>query len=265
MLVSTTERAAGHSAIAMANDTCILLGSGGWIPTSERETAALYLRRGDHVLLVDAGTGLHRLVEHPELLQGAERVDIVLTHFHLDHVIGLSYLPGLALAAKPFVWGPGRALYDVPTRNVLARLVGAPLFAAEIAELTTDVADIDGDRVCLPAFEVRSRRQDRHPHPTLALRVDDVLSYCTDTAYDPGNVEFAKGSALLLHEAWYSDHRDDPGHTSAGQAAEIAREAEVGKLVLIHVNPLGGSTDELARTAREVFPGTEVGRDLASL
>jgi len=92
----------------MANDTCILLGSGGWMPTSERETAALYLRRGDHVLLVDAGTGLHRLVEHPELLQGAERVDIVLTHFHLDHVIGLSYLPGLALTEKPFVWARGK-------------------------------------------------------------------------------------------------------------------------------------------------------------
>jgi ribonuclease BN (tRNA processing enzyme) len=249
----------------MTNDVCILLGSGGWMPTSERETAALYVRRGDHVLLVDAGTGLHRLVQQPELLRGAERVDIVLTHFHLDHVIGLSYLPGLALAAKPFVWGPGKALYDAPTRRVLARLVGAPLFAAEIEELTTDVGDIDGERLRLPSFEVRCRRQDRHAPPTLALRVDDVFSYCTDTAYDPGNVEFAKGSALLLHEAWYSDDRDDPGHTSAGQAAAIARAAGVGRLVLIHVNPLGRSTEDLVRAAQEVFPNAEVGSDLASL
>jgi ribonuclease BN (tRNA processing enzyme) len=235
------------------------------MPTNERETSALYLRRGDDVLLIDAGTGLHRLVQRPELLHGAERVDIVLTHFHLDHVIGLSYLPGLALTEKPFVWGPGKALYDTPTRNVLARLVGAPLFAAEIEELTTDVADIDGETLRLPSFEVRSRRQDRHPHPTLALRVDDALSYCTDTAYDPGNVEFARGSALLLHEAWHADDRDDPSHTSAGQAAAIARAADVDRLVLIHVNPLGGSTEDLVRAARDIFPNTEVGSDLASL
>jgi len=249
----------------MTDDTCILLGSGGWMPTSERETCALYLRRGDHVLLIDAGTGLHRLVEHPELLRGADRVDIVLTHFHLDHVIGLSYLPGLDLAAKPFVWGPGNALYGTATRHVLAGLVGPPLFTAEIGDLATDVADIGGDTLRLPSFEVRTRRQERHPHPTLALRVDDVLSHCTDTAYDPGNVEFATGSALLLHEAWYSDDRDDPSHTSAGQAAAIARAAGVGKLVLIHVNPLAAATEDLLRAAREVFPNTEVGQDLASL
>jgi ribonuclease BN (tRNA processing enzyme) len=249
----------------MTNDTCILLGSGGWMPTNERETAALYLRRGDHVLLVDAGTGLHRLVQQPELLQGAERVDIVLTHFHLDHVIGLSYLPGLALTAKPFVWGPGKALYDAPTRDFLARLVNAPLFATGIEEMTTEVADIEGDSLRLPSFEIRSRRQDRHPHPTLALRVEDVLSYCTDTAYDPGNVAFAKESELLLHEAWYSHDGDDPSHSSAGQAAAIARQADVGRLVLIHVNPLGGSTEELVRAAQEVFPSAEVGSDLAFL
>lgn len=156
------------------------------------------------------GTGIHRLVQHPELLRGAERVDIVLTHFHLDHVIGLSYLPGLALAARSFVWGPGQALYNVPTREVLARLVGAPLFATGIEEMTTEVAEIDGESLRLPSFELRSRRPNRHPHPTPALRVDDMLSYCTDTAYDPGNVAFAKGSALLLHEAWYSHDGDDP-------------------------------------------------------
>jgi len=127
------------------------------------------------------------------------------------------------------------------------------------------VADIEGETLRLHSFEIHARRQDRHPHPTLALRVDDVLTYCTDTAYDPGNVELAQGSALLLHEAWYSDDRDDPGHTSASQAAAIARAADVGRLVLVHVNPLGGPTEELVRAARDVFPNADVGSDLLSL
>jgi ribonuclease BN (tRNA processing enzyme) len=249
----------------MTTDICILLGSGGWMPTNERETASLYLRRGADVLLIDAGTGIRRLVQRPDLLRGAERVDIVLTHFHLDHVIGLSYLPGLTLATGPVVWGPGKALYGIPTRRLLTRLVGAPLFAAEIEDVTSDVLEIEGESLSVPSFEVRSRRQDLHSHPTLALRVEDVLTYCTDTAYDSGNAAFAKGSALLLHEAWYAHDCDDASHASAGQAAAIARDADVRKLVLIHVNPLGGPTDALVRAAREVFPCADVGSDLAYL
>jgi ribonuclease BN (tRNA processing enzyme) len=249
----------------MANEIGIVLGSGGWMPSGERETAALYLRRGADVLLVDAGTGMRRLVQQPDLLHGVERVDIVLTHFHLDHVVGLSYLPGLAVSAKPHVWGPGSSLYGSPTRDVLTRLVGPPLFSVGIDELTSEVADIGGEKLRLPSFEVLHRRQDRHPQPTLAFRVDDALCYCTDTAFDPGNVAFSEGCALLLHEAWHVRITDDPGHSSAGQAAEIARGAAVERLVLVHVNPLGGPTDELVREARDVFPRSEVGRDLAPL
>jgi ribonuclease BN (tRNA processing enzyme) len=249
----------------MTNGTCILLGSGGWMPTSERETAAVYLRRDAHVLLIDAGTGIRRLVQEPRLLRGVERVDIVLTHFHLDHVVGLSYLPGLDIDAKPHVWGPGKALYDVPTRQILARLVGPPLFSMGIDEVTSGIADIAAETLQLPMFELRARHQDLHPQPTLALRVGDVLSYCTDTAYDAGNASFARGSSLLLHEAWSPDDVGEPGHSSAGQAASIAREADAARLVLVHVNPLGGPTDALLRAARDVFPHSEVGSDLATL
>ncbi len=87
----------------------VLLGSGGWIPTSKRETCCAYLREGSHVLLIDAGTGVQRLLEQPDLLSGAETVDIVLTHFHLDHVVGLSYLPATVPARASEGLGPGSA------------------------------------------------------------------------------------------------------------------------------------------------------------
>jgi ribonuclease BN (tRNA processing enzyme) len=246
----------------MRSDEVILLGSGGWMPSGERETAARYLRRGNDVLLIDAGSGVRRVVQQAELMRDVLRLDIVLTHFHLDHVIGLSYLPGLDV--KPHVWAPGEALYGLPSRDLLARLVGAPLFALSIDDVAGEVREVGADVVPIPSFEVRWRRQDYHPHPTLALRLDDELTHCTDTAPDPANVAFASGSDLLFHEAWFAEDGDDPGHSSARVAAVIARDAAVGRLVLVHVNPLSASTDELGRAAREVFPAAQVGEDLAS-
>jgi ribonuclease BN (tRNA processing enzyme) len=242
----------------------LLLGSGGWIPTSRRETCCAYLRDAEHVLLIDAGTGVQRLVENPHLLAGAERLDIVLTHFHLDHVVGLSYLPALPL--RPAIWGPGELAADTSTKELLGRLIGRPLFAATPRDIAAAVHEIPSDPFEIGPFAISTRVQRLHSDPTIAVRIGDALTYCTDTAADPGNADFAAGSRLLLHEAWYAQaSTDDKTHTAAGQAGGIARSAGVDDLVLIHVSPLQRSDDELARAARAEFQNASVGQDLEQL
>ena len=244
----------------------VVLGSGGWMPTSKRQTCCALVRRGTDVLVLDAGTGLQRIVERPDLLEGAESVHIVLTHFHLDHIVGLSYLPALRLAEPPVVWGPGELLAAATTRSLLERLLDAPLFALSLSSLTADVRELTLGEQAIGSFTVRTRVQDRHTHPTLALRVDDALTYCTDTAPDPGNIAFASGSRVLLHEGWHAqDTCDDPIHSAGGDAGRLAREAGVQHLVLIHINPLLDSDDALGRSARAQFPNAEVGCDLARI
>ena len=76
-----------------------ILGAGGWIPTGTHATCSALLREGDAAVLIDAGSGIERLVADPSLLDGVERLELVLTHFHLDHVVGLAYLPGCAAPA----------------------------------------------------------------------------------------------------------------------------------------------------------------------
>ena len=214
------------------------------------------------MLLIDAGTGVQRLVEHPELLEGAKRLDIVLTHFHLDHVAGLSYLPALPLKAE--IWGPGQALYGTSTEAVLGRVLGKPVFAAPVQEIASAVREIPAGPFEAGPFGVSAREQRLHTDPTLAIRIGDELTYCTDTAADPGNAEFAEGSRLLFHEAWYAQaSTDDETHTAAGEAGRIAKAAGVARLVLIHVSPLGISDDELVAPARAEFAATDVGQDLA--
>jgi ribonuclease BN (tRNA processing enzyme) len=90
----------------------MLLGTAGWMPTDSRDTACVYLRQGDRVLLFDAGTGARHLLNSPDLIRGVTRIDVCLSHFHLDHLIGLSYLPGLPSEIELVVWGPGKALYE---------------------------------------------------------------------------------------------------------------------------------------------------------
>lgn len=243
---------------------CVLLGSGGWLPTSRRETCCALFRDGSNALLVDAGTGLSRLVEQPAPIAGVERLGIVLTHFHLDHVVGLSYLPALALPAPPTLWGPGRRLYDTPTEAVLERLLGAPLFALEPLDLLAGVHEIPEGSFSAAGIEIDTRTQPRHAHPTVALRIGDAATYCTDTAFDPENAGFAQGTSVLLHEAWHAlDSCDDAGHTAAGEAARLAEQAGVDRLVLIHVNPLLADDNALEHVARARFAASEVGRDLA--
>jgi ribonuclease BN (tRNA processing enzyme) len=236
-----------------------LLGSGGWMPTDERETTCLYVRQGAHVLLVDAGSGLRRLVTEPALLDGVERLSIVLTHFHIDHLCGLPFLHDLEHVAEREVWGAGDAVLGMPTEELLHRLLDPPFFPS--FGLPATVHELAPPHASIGDFEVELRVQPRHAHPTLAVRVDS-LAFCTDTAYDEDNVAFATGARVLCHEAFHAaETTDDRGHTASGDAARLAAAAGVDRLVLVHVDPLLGDDEKLLRFARPHFPAAEVGRD----
>ena len=234
-----------------------LLGTGGWLPTDERETACMYVRSGPDVLLLDAGTGARRLVTEPALLEGVERLHVVLSHFHLDHVMGLAALAGLELERE--IWMPARLLAALPADEVFERLVGPPFFTG--ADVVGTPREVKGDHELGP-FRIEIRVQPQHPGKTIAVKVDGRLAYCTDTAYDSENVEFARGASVLLHESfWSGDTTDDRGHTAAGEAGQLAAESGVERLVLVHINPEDCDDDELATSARTHFEASEVGRD----
>jgi ribonuclease BN (tRNA processing enzyme) len=243
-----------------------LVASGGWLPTPERQTCCLLARDGDSALLIDAGTGIANLVQRPDLLEGVARLDVVLTHFHLDHVIGLVYLPALDLPTRPRVFGPGAALYGVATSAVLGGLIGTPLFGSNLDDIFEGCEDLDEGTQQVGSFAVSCRAQLRHPDPTFAIRLGDELTYCTDTEFDEGNGSFARATRVLAHEAWCTEGAQaiKRGHSSAREAATIAREAGATSLVLIHVNPLGDAA-ALQREAAATFPNVAVGTDLLEL
>ena len=237
-------------------DKLIILGGGGWFPAHGRQTACALLRDGDCAVMIDAGTGIGRLVERPDLLEGINRLDIVLTHFHLDHVAGLAYLPAISPCEQTTLWGPGELLYETPTKLVLAQLSHEPFHPVPLEAQDIEVRDLPRDELELPATRVHLRRQNRHSAPTLGLRFDDRLAWITDTAYDTDSAAFAAGCGTLAHEAWFTDStpRNPDIHSSALQAARISAEAEIERLLLIHLPPFGAPLHDLLLEAQGQVP-----------
>lgn len=207
--------------------------------------------------MIDAGTGVSRLVERPQLLDRADRLDILLTHFHLDHIAGLAYLPALGLCEHTIVWGPGQLLYDTTTVELIDRVSHQPFHPVPLQDQDIEVRDIPSGELELLHTRIETRRQDRHSAPSLGFRFDNQLTWITDTAYDPDSAPFAEGCEVLAHEAWFSRAapRNADIHTSAADAAQVAVRAGIDRLVLIHLPPFEQSIEELVAEAQAAVPG----------
>jgi ribonuclease Z len=117
-----------------------------------------------------------------------------------------------------------------------------------------EAVTVDGGRVVTPAELVGPARPGR-------------TVVCTgDTRPAASVVEAARGADLLVHEATFgSDEQDragETGHSTAAQAARVAEEAGVQRLVLTHISPrYSRDAPELLAEARAVFPEVSVARD----
>ncbi len=97
----------------------------------------------------------------------------------------------------------------------------------------------------------------------LTLPPKPLLSYayCSDTAPSEAVAEAVCGVSLLYHEATFTDEHIEEAaaalHSTARQAAEVARTAQAGKLLLGHFSGRYADTEQHVRQAREVFPNVE--------
>ena len=99
-------------------------------------------------MLIDAGTGVERLVSDRSLLDGVTQLDLVLTHFHMDHVAGLAYFPGLrgAGGCPPRLWGPAATVFGTSTDEVLRRAFMPPFSDADFGLIAHDVRELGRSR-----------------------------------------------------------------------------------------------------------------------
>jgi len=95
------------------------------------------------------------------------------------------------------------------------------------------------------------------------------LAYCADTRPCEQTGQLAEGADILVHESTYPAGEEKlahrRGHSTAADAARCAREAGAYKLFLTHISQRFTDLDALENGAREIFPETEVARDLREL
>ncbi len=116
-----------------------------------------------------------------------------------------------------------------------------------------------GDDFVLPDGRVLPNADITHNPPA-----SRSYAYCSDTAYNPKLAGYVQGADLLYHEATFDDGMKDKAaekfHSTARQAAQVAAEAGVKKLLLGHFSARFSSFDTLLKEARKVFPETVVSR-----
>lgn len=90
-------------------------------------------------------------------------------------------------------------------------------------------------------------------------------AFCSDTAYNRSIIPIIEGADLLYHEATFAEcdlaRAKETFHSTARQAAEIARDAHVKRLVIGHYSARYEDLSELHREAEAVFPGTILGNE----
>ena len=203
-------------------------------------------------------------------------VHLFLSHYHLDHIAGLVYLPAMFKGRTVHLHPPAAHITGEDPRDVIGGIIRKPYNPQAFDDLPLDliIEPLGEGEHAIAGARVSVRKQ-IHADPSVAYRVDDWLVFATDTADDPGTADFARGARLLVHEAWIDGiEEEDPAteriareayvaHTSARQAAARAAEAGVGQLVLCHLNPLRGAEyhARMLASAQKIFPATRILED----
>jgi ribonuclease Z len=237
----------------------LLLGTAGYHPSEHRQTACLMLPEAGIVL--DAGTGFFRVRQHLQ----TPTLDILLTHAHLDHVAGLTFLLSTVFE-RPLeritVHAAAEKIDAIRTHLFSEHLFPAPL-PCDWRSLESGELQIGGARVTHFPLD--------HPGNSIGLRLDwpgRSLAYVTDTtaAADAPYVAAIRGVDCLVHECNFPDGQEEwaakTGHSCTTPVAQVAAAAGARRLILTHFDPQDDSPDPIRlSSARRVFPATELGYD----
>jgi ribonuclease Z len=234
----------------------IILGTAASVPNGDHDTIGLALCGPDWAVLIDCGgSPLHKLARfgvEPEQVRA-----VLLSHRHADHLYGLPMLiQGLWLDGRqePLpLYGPQEAievarsllaLFDLDERDDLFALEWHPIPPRE----ARPVLEIGGIRIS--ASPVAHFDLDTRAFRFLNVATGRTIVYSADTGPSAALVRLATGAELLIHEATGAG----AGHTTPEEAAEIARQAGVAELALIHYPVRGVDLDAWRRRAAG-FPG----------
>ena len=237
-------------------------GVRGSIPTTSPDTkeyggntSCIEVESGGGLLVLDAGSGIQNLNFSDNL--DNKRIDVLLTHLHIDHIQGLGFFkPLFNASAEVHIWGPASSTQSLRAR--LGRYFSPPLFPVYFRNLTCKLFlhEIENSSFTIGPFSIESRYV-VHPGPTVGYRIKDksgVFAYLPDhePALGPNGLlkdgrwlsgsDLAQDADLMLHDAQYTleEYHDKVGwgHSAMEDAIQYASLLNVKHLLLTHHDPM---------------------------
>jgi len=235
----------------------IFLGTASAVAYKGHENTFLVLKGEESSILVDCSSRpVMRLkdagIDHNDLS------DLIITHFHPDHVSGLA-----TLIMDMWILGREQEFHIHGCEHAITRAIKMmDLFGwqdwTDIYPVHFHTLPLEELAPVLENLEFKILSSPvKHMIPTLGIRIEYrggefVVAYSSDTSPVPETVKLAADADVLIHEAGGTSFH----HSTASQAGEIASQARVKALYLIHYPPEEMiSPDSTLGDAKKTFPG----------
>ena len=213
------------------------LGCNGWIP-SQNETSCFLIEHKNKLIMLDLGTGVSNLINYKTILDRYDELIVILSHYHLDHTIGLIYLLPYTKNKKVVIYGPGKPYYLKTTEEYLSELLRTEFFSRPLAMIAREVVCLDYSIKGFEIDDIRiSVKEQIHSSPSFQIGIDDCLIYSTDTVFDESLFSNIYPNTILLHECWEVTNSSNNKHSSLPSLIKGLENKQFSKIVLIHQNP----------------------------
>ncbi|MEM4633529.1 MAG: ribonuclease Z [Candidatus Anstonellaceae archaeon] len=275
------------------------LGTASAVPTLKRNLPSIAVRHEGDLLLLDCGEGSQRQMMQFGISYMKLKA-VFLSHLHTDHILGLfGLLETMALANrqdKLCIYGPKGTKHLFQKKGFAEVVEIEDGFSCDFGKFEVKAF---ANMHCKGSFgfivEEKPKRRFYEQKAKAAglrgamfskllekgeleidgkkIRLKDVtyiqegkkLVYSGDTPPCPSVIKAAKNADLLIHEATFcsdmEEEAKESNHSTAKQAAEVAKKAKAKKLVLTHLSARYSDPSKLRLEAKKFFPNCEVAED----